>query len=251
MSYSSSDVETGLLVHPYRPALPQPRWWNVLSWFRSAAAPAGGANTTPAASKDVQETFAGRLEPSIDALEGSIVKLKSDRAKVSADVDAVLKSVKDSVPSLGLVNTILSGATYKYAPCELAWAIEILFGLNSLTFIPYFTISLTKICEVNYEIAIYTRDWRVVVDRIDALIDATPSGVNEHPNSVIDELRVQLHRLDGAKRFVPVGLGDDDQSIEDNFSAWVNVAVQRELHKPESDRSCIHLEFDISGTGIE
>ncbi|KAL6560938.1 MFS transporter multidrug-resistance type transporter [Orobanche hederae] len=119
------------------------------------------------------------------------------------------------------------------------------------------------------------------------------------------------------QRLVPVGLGDDDQCIEDDFSAWrdlvcpelkkifrgeddatlstsyaavvseyrivfhdqsgdsvsgkssansyangnavhdaqhpcrVNVAITRELHAPASDRSCTHLDFDISGTGLD
>nr|ALO61915.1 NADPH cytochrome P450 oxidoreductase [Thapsia garganica] len=119
----------------------------------------------------------------------------------------------------------------------------------------------------------------------------------------------------GAKRLVQVGMGDDDQCIEDDFTAWrelvwpeldqllldgeamavatpytaavleyrvefynqadtsspldrsmsklnghavydaqhpcrSNVAVRRELHTPASDRSCTHLEFDISSTGL-
>ncbi|XP_028795064.1 NADPH--cytochrome P450 reductase isoform X1 [Neltuma alba] len=135
----------------------------------------------------------------------------------------------------------------------------------------------------------------------------------EHFNKVakvVDELLAEQ----GGKRLVPLGLGDDDQCIEDDFSAWkelvwpeldqllrdeddrtvstpytaavleyrvvihgpgdeqveekswhnanghavvdaqhpcrANVVVRKELHTPASDRSCTHLEFDISGSGL-
>ncbi|MCO5576615.1 hypothetical protein L7F22_030430 [Adiantum nelumboides] len=137
----------------------------------------------------------------------------------------------------------------------------------------------------------------------------------EHFNEVAKRVDGALIAL-GAKRLVPCGLGDDDQCLEDDFSAWreklwasldpllrdanpdspavitpytasipeyrvvihadeeelqeeiyeakvnghvvhdvnhpcrANVAVRRELHTLESDRSCIHLEFDISDTGL-
>ncbi|KAL9325971.1 hypothetical protein ACSQ67_006616 [Phaseolus vulgaris] len=136
----------------------------------------------------------------------------------------------------------------------------------------------------------------------------------EHFNKVaivVDELFAEQ----GGKRLLSVGLGDDDQCIEDDFTAWkeelwpaldqllrdeddtttvstpytaavleyrvvihdplevsvdenkwhnvnghaivdaqhpvrANVAVRKELHTPASDRSCTHMEFEISGTGV-
>ncbi|CAH9110383.1 unnamed protein product [Cuscuta europaea] len=137
----------------------------------------------------------------------------------------------------------------------------------------------------------------------------------EHFNKIAKVVDEQLAEQ-GGQRLVKLGVGDDDQCIEDDFAAWretvwpeldkllrdeedatsgtpytaavleyrvvihdndgstkvnshvngfangnaavydaqhpcrANVAVRRELHTPASDRSCTHLEFDISGTGL-
>ncbi|CAH1426716.1 unnamed protein product [Lactuca virosa] len=89
-------------------------------------------------------------------------------------------------------------------------------------------------------------------------------SISTRLQKVVDDSLVEQ----GAKRLVPVGLGDDDQCMkmislhEDLTHTNVhsihdaqppcrsNVAVKKELHTPESDRSCTHLEFDISHTGL-
>ncbi|CAN1329708.1 NADPH--cytochrome P450 reductase 1 [Linum perenne] len=106
----------------------------------------------------------------------------------------------------------------------------------------------------------------------------------EHFNKVSERSSEKL-QLSGGKRIVPVGLGDDDQCMEDDFAAWKESvwpeldgllrdeddqtsaatpytaavleyrvvfydSIRKELHTSESDRSCTHLEFDIAGTGL-
>ncbi|XP_042408014.1 NADPH--cytochrome P450 reductase 3-like [Zingiber officinale] len=144
-------------------------------------------------------------------------------------------------------------------------------------------------------------------------------GLGSRQYEHFNKIGIEVDRIlaeQGAKRILPLGLGDDEQYIEDDFTAWkdlvwleldkllcdeddvaglsaeyvasipeyrvvflnhgdesqmqrkpslanghsvydlrnpcrVNVAVRRELHTPLSDRSCTHLEFDISGTSLK
>uniref|UniRef100_A0A061R8L6 NADPH--hemoprotein reductase n=1 Tax=Tetraselmis sp. GSL018 TaxID=582737 RepID=A0A061R8L6_9CHLO len=128
----------------------------------------------------------------------------------------------------------------------------------------------------------------------------------EHFNAMGKLLDKRFTKL-GGSRLVPVGLGDDDENIEDDFDRWterlwssldealgggagggaaaaaaaapaydaevlpagtpeaagagslghghaapamVRVAEVRELHSAESERSCVHVELELGGSGL-
>ncbi|KAH7416016.1 hypothetical protein KP509_14G071500 [Ceratopteris richardii] len=79
---------------------------------------------------------------------------------------------------------------------------------------------------------------------------ATPAVTTPYIAAIL-EYRVVFHDKDTK---VLEGIYEpraNGHSVYDmNHPCRANVAVRRELHTPESDRSCIHLEFDIKNTGL-
>lgn len=85
------------------------------------------------------------------------------------------------------------------------------------------------------------------------LIDAscaTPAVTTPYTAAIL-EYRVVLHEKDVEVHEETYEAKANGIVVYDvNYPCRSNVAVRRELHLPESDRSCIHLEFDIANTGL-
>lgn len=85
------------------------------------------------------------------------------------------------------------------------------------------------------------------------LIDAnsaTPAVTTPYTAAIL-EYRVVLHENDMEVNEETFEAKMNGHVVYDvNHPCRSDVAVRRELHTPESDRSCIHLEFDIAKTGL-
>ncbi|KAJ7559477.1 hypothetical protein O6H91_04G086600 [Diphasiastrum complanatum] len=68
--------------------------------------------------------------------------------------------------------------------------------------------------------------------------------------AAIPEYRVMFHEQSSSP-YLPEAADNYGESLYDAANPCsANVAVRRELHTPLSDRSCTHLEFDISNTAL-
>ena len=64
------------------------------------------------------------------------------------------------------------------------------------------------------------------------------------------EYRVSIHNSADALNEKNLANGNGHAVFDAQHPYRANVAVRRELHTPESDCSCTHLELDIAGSGL-
>ncbi|KAL2928916.1 NADPH--cytochrome P450 reductase [Bienertia sinuspersici] len=87
------------------------------------------------------------------------------------------------------------------------------------------------------------------LDRL--LRDEDDVAVSTPYTAAIPEYRVEYHE-GGAPQLDQSWANANGHAVVDpQHPCRANVAVRKELHTPASDRSCTHLEFDISGSGLK
>uniref|UniRef100_A0A7N0RC37 NADPH--hemoprotein reductase n=1 Tax=Kalanchoe fedtschenkoi TaxID=63787 RepID=A0A7N0RC37_KALFE len=92
--------------------------------------------------------------------------------------------------------------------------------------------------------------WKELVwPELDQLLrNEDDTSVSTPYTAAILEYRVVLHE---ANESLKSWGSSNGHAVHDAQHPWRStVAVRRELHTPLSDRSCTHLEFDISGSGL-
>ncbi|XP_074365249.1 NADPH--cytochrome P450 reductase 1-like isoform X2 [Apium graveolens] len=92
----------------------------------------------------------------------------------------------------------------------------------------------------------------LVWPELDQLLRDEEDGVAATPyTAVVLEYRVVFHdQTDSSLLDRIFSMSNGHASYDVQHPCRANVSVKRELHTLKSDRSCTHLEFDISHTGL-
>lgn len=91
--------------------------------------------------------------------------------------------------------------------------------------------------------------WPILDSLVIDVRDATPAVTTPYTAAIL-EYRVVFHDNDTVEEDMCAGKMNGQAVYDVNHPCRSIVAIRRELHTPLSDRSCIHLEFDVRNTGL-